>query len=142
MELKPDWVLKRDPEHQPVRFLAGIWQQRMMANYGVVGRQLTPKELGQLKSLRKSLGDLTREVVEWMLNPVHWWQFCQQVRAELGLHHAPPHSHVGFLLAHHAIGLRVMRSKLRNSVATNDFVRKLERLRYRQMKTLVLVFAD
>src|SRR5437870_1656773 len=126
MELKPDWALKRDhPEHQPVRFLAGLWQQRLMANFGIIGTQLTAKELGQLKSLRKSLGDLTRDVIEWMLNPVNWWHFCQRVRAESGSHHAPPHPHVGFLLAHHGRGLRIMRSKLLDSTAAADlsFVR-------------------
>ena len=142
MKLKPNWALKRDPEHHPVRFLAGLWQQRMMANFGVVGRPLTPKELGQLKSLRQALGDLTREVIEWMVNSVNWWHFCQQVRAESGLHRAPPDPHVGFLLAHHAIGLRVMRSELRNSIDGADFIRRLDQVRYEQMKTLVLVYAD
>ena len=143
MELKPDWVLKRDPEHQPVRFLAGLWQQRMTSNFGIIGTQLTPKELGQLKSLRKSLGDLTREVVEWMLNPVNWWQFCQQVRDEAKLHGAPPHPHVGFLLAHHGRGLRIMRWELRNSTVPADvnFCTKLDQLHYEQWKPLVLVYA-
>jgi hypothetical protein len=143
MELKPEWTLKRDPECQPVRFLGGIWQQRLTANFGVIATELTPKELGQLKSLRKALGDLTREVIEWMLNPVNWWHFCQQVRAESRLHHAPPHPHIGFLLAHRGRGLRIMRSKLRNSTAAADvnFCTKLDQLRYEQWKPLVLIYA-
>ena len=46
MELELDWELKRDPKQHPVRFLAGIWQQR-------TATQLTPKELGQLRDLNK-----------------------------------------------------------------------------------------
>ena len=140
--MKPDWALKRDPEHQPVRFLAGLWEQRMKNNFGVT-TQLMPRELGQLKSLRQALGDLTREVIEWILDPVNWWHFCQQVRAESGLHHAPPEPHVGFLLAHNRIGLRVMRSKLRNSIAGADFIQRLDQRRYEQMKVLLLaVYAE
>src|SRR5688572_9315771 len=79
------WHAKRDPVEHPVRFLAGLWEQRTET-------RLTPKELGQLRDLRKALGDFTREVIEWMLDPVHWWRFCQQVRAESGcgvLRHIP-----------------------------------------------------
>jgi hypothetical protein len=77
--------------------------------------------LGQLKPLRKTLGALTRDVVEWMVDPVNWWHFCQQVCAESRLRRAPDHPHLGFLLAI-GIGLRVMHSKLRNSTPTPDFV--------------------
>ena len=140
--MKPDWALKRDPEHQPVRFLAGLWQQRMTGNFRVAGRQLTPKELGQLKSLRKALGDLTRELIEWMIDPVNWWHFCQQVRAESKIHLVPDYPHVGFLLGHRGTALRVMRSKLSNSIAGTEFVKKLEQREYEQTKTLALVYAE
>ena len=144
MGLKPDWVLKRDPVHQPVRFLAGVWEQRLMENFGVAGTQLTPKELGQLKSLRKVLGDFTRDVVEWMLDPVHWWRFSQQVRTEAKLHRVPPYPHIGFLLLQHGRALRIMRWELRDSTAEGDvaFCTKLDRLRYEQWKPLVRVYAD
>jgi hypothetical protein len=134
--MEPSWVLKRDPEHHPVRFLAGLWEKR-------TEMQLTPKELGQLKSLRKALGDLTREVIEWMVDPVNWWHFCQQVRAESGLHTAPPHPHVGFLLRQHDRALKIMRWKLRDSTARApiDFCTRLDRLRHEQWKALVLVYA-
>ena len=138
MNLKPDWQLKRDPEKHPVRFLAGIWQERLTDNFGVTGTQLTPKELGQMKSLRKALGDLTPDVIEWMLDPINWWHFCQQVRAESGSQHAPSQPHVGYLLAHHAIGLKIMHSRLRHLTPTPDFVVKLERKRYEEIKTFLL----
>ncbi len=100
MNLKASWELKTDPEKHPVRFLGSIWQQKMIANFGVAGRSVTPKELGQLKSLRLRLGDLTREVIEWAVEPVNWWHFCQQVRAESKIHLVPDYPHCGFLLGH------------------------------------------
>jgi len=74
--MKPNWESKRDPKHHPVRFLAGLWQQRMKDNFRITV-QLIPKEMGQLQSLRKALGDLSPDVVEWMLDPVNWWHFCR-----------------------------------------------------------------
>ncbi len=139
--MKPDWELKRDPEQHPVRFLAGLWQERMKNNFGVT-IQLMPKELGQLKSLRKAFGDLTPHVIEWMLNPVNWWHFCQQVRSDSGSHRAPDYPNVGYLLAHHGIGLKIMRSRLHNSNAAGDFVRRVDQRHYEQMRNLVLVYAD
>ena len=44
IQMKPDWALKRDPQRHPVRFLAGIWQDRMATNFGRVGLQLGDKE--------------------------------------------------------------------------------------------------
>ena len=140
--MKPNWALKRDAEQHPVRFLAAVWQQRMTANFRGTGRPLAPKELGQLKSLRKALGDLTRDVVEWMIDPVNWWHFCQQVRAESGSRRAPDYPHVGYLLAHHEIGVKIMRCRLRNSSQARDFVRRVDQIRYEQMKTLSLVLAE
>src|SRR5664279_481384 len=104
-----DWRLKRDPKQHPVRFLAGLWQERMSVNFGITRTQLTVKEMGQLKLLRKALGDLTPDVVEWMLDSVNWWHFCQQVRVESGLHQVPPYRNIGFPLENYPIGLRVMR---------------------------------
>src|SRR5665213_461351 len=100
----------RDPERHPVRFLAGIWEQR-------TGTHLTSKQFGQLQYLKNALGNFTRDVIEWMLDPVHWWRFCEQVRAESRLHSAPPFPHVGFILKHHGRALRIMREELRTSTA-------------------------
>jgi hypothetical protein len=137
-----DWALKIDPVQHPVRFLAAVWQQRMTANFRGMHRQLNPKELGQLKSLRKALGDITRDMVEWMVDPVNWWHFCQQVRSESGAHRAPDYPNVGYLLIHHRIGLKIMRSRLHNSNAAGDFIRRLDQRRYEQMRKLVLVYAE
>jgi hypothetical protein len=96
--LKPSWVTKTDPEKHPVRFLASIWQQQMKANFGVAERPMTDKEFGQLKSLRLHLGDLTREVIEWIVDPIHWWHFCQQVLKESKNHRVSEGPDIGLLL--------------------------------------------
>src|SRR5712671_182451 len=133
MELKnPDWVLKQDPKHHPVRFLAGIWQQR-------TATQLIPKELGQLQDLREALGDFTRDVIEWILDPVHWWHFCQHVRAESGLNRAPDYPHLGFLFKHRGRALRIMRWELRKSNSEADIVKRLEHRQYEEIRTLLKV---
>ena len=136
--MKPSWITKTDPEKHPVRFLASIWQQQMKANFGVAERPMTDKEFGQLKALRLHWGDLTREVVEWVVDPVNWWHFCQQVQAESKIHLVPDYPHVGFLLRHRGTGLRVMRSKLCNSGAGTDFIKRLDQRKYEETKVLLL----
>jgi hypothetical protein len=140
--MKPNWALKRDLEHHPVRFLAGLWQQRMTANFRVAERPLTPKELGQLKSLRKVLGDLTRDVIEWMVDPVNWWHFRQQIRAESKNHMVTEHPHIGLLVLRRGTALKVMRSKLSNCSAGAKFLRRLDHKEFEQMKTLALLYAE
>jgi hypothetical protein len=141
--VEPAWKEKRDPQQHPVRFLAGVWEERTETH-------LTPKELGQLRNLRnsfveKNLGDFTRHVIEWMLDPVHWWRFCQQVRAESGpgLHYAPPHPHVGFLLKHRNRALKLVRWESRHSTAPADvsFCTRLDQWEFNEWKSLLLVHA-
>jgi hypothetical protein len=140
-ELKPNWISKTDPEKHPVRFLASVWQQKMTANFGVAGRSMMPKELGQLKSLRLHLGDLTREVIEWIVDPINWWHFCQQVRAESKNHMVTAYPDIGLLLLRKGSALRVMRSKLSNCSSGADFIKKLDHKQYEQMKALALLYA-
>jgi hypothetical protein len=139
--VKPNWVSKTDPVQHPVRFLASIWQQRMKDNFGIKGMQFTPKEFGQLKCLMKALVDLDRQVIEWMVDPVNWWHFCQQVRIELPVSVIPNRPNVGFLLRYRGIGLRLMHFKLRDSTEWADFVSKLDKRKYEQFKNLLLVYA-
>lgn len=131
------WKRRKDAEQQPVRFLSGIWEQR-------TGMQMTSRELGQLRDLRKFLGDFTPVVVDWMTDSTNWWRFGLQVRAEAKLHSAPPHPHVGFLLKHRGRALRVMRLELRPSRSPADvhFCTALDRLRFEQLKSLVLVYSE
>jgi hypothetical protein len=135
--LKPSWVTKTDPEKHPVRFLASIWQQKMKANFGVLV-SMTSKEMGQLKSLRLHWGDHTREVIEWIVDSVNWWHFCQQVMAESKIHIVPAEPEIGFLLLRRGSALRVMRSKLSTSNAGTEFIKKLDQKEYDQIKALLL----
>ncbi|MCU1305402.1 MAG: hypothetical protein JWN45_97 [Acidobacteriaceae bacterium] len=139
--MKANWESKTDPVHHPVRFLAGVWQQRMKERFGITGVQFTPKEFGQLKRVMNAFGDLSREVIEWMLDPVNWWHFCQQVRSELGIHFVPDYPEVGFLLGYRGVGLNLMYSKLRYSIEWADFINRLEKKKYEQTKNLLLLYA-
>ena len=140
--MKPSWASKTDPEKHPVRFLASIWQQHMKTRFGVAGRPMTDKESGQLKALRLHLGDLTRDVIEWIVDPVNWWHFCQQIRAESKNHMVTEHPDIGLLVQRRGTALRVMRLKLSNCSAGADFLRRLDQRHYEQMRNLVLVYAD
>jgi hypothetical protein len=136
--VRPEFV-KRDPQRHPVRFLAGIWEERTETS-------LTPKELGQLRDLRKGLGDFTRDVLEWMVVPAHWWRFCQQVKAQSGPGSpaTPPLPHVGFLLKHRCRAVNIMRVELRHSTTAThvSLCRRLDKLRYQQLRTLIVVLSD
>ncbi len=138
MELKPSWVTKTDPKHHPVRFLAGLWQQRIKERFGLFQAEFTPQQYGQLKCLRGHLGDLTRDVVEWIVDPVNWWHFCQQVRAESKKSLVTERPDIGFLLLRRGSALRVMRSRLSTSSAGAEFVKKLDGKEYDRIKTLLL----
>jgi hypothetical protein len=105
--MKPSWVDKRDPVQHPIRFLAGLWQEKIKENFGIQ-QQLTPKELGQLKCLRKYLKDLTIDVVKWMLDPVNWWHFCQRAKVEHKLKFVPDRPEVGFLLQYRGHAVEIM----------------------------------
>jgi hypothetical protein len=110
----------------------------MKANFGVLA-SMTPKEKGQLKALRLHLGDLTRDVIESIVEPANWWHFCQQVRAELKINLLlPDYPDVGFLLRHRGTALRVMRSKLSTSSAGAEFVKKLDQREFDQIRVLLL----
>jgi hypothetical protein len=65
-------------------------------------------------------------------------------RAEGKLSGVPPDPHVGFLLKHHNRALKITREALHQSTAPADveFVQKLDRLRFEQIKRLAIVYAD
>jgi hypothetical protein len=120
-----------------VRFLASIWQEKMQANFGIAP-SVNSKEMGQLKTLRLHLGDLTQELIEWIVEPVNWWHFCQQVRAESKNHMITERPDIGLLLLRRGSALRAMRSKLIICATDAEFVKKLEQAQYDQIKALLL----
>jgi hypothetical protein len=134
--LKPSWLAKRDAQKHPVRFLEGLWQQRMRERFGVVQANFTPQQYGQMQCLRTHLGDLTRDVIEWIVEPSNWWLFCQQIRAEQKNHHVSEFPDVGVLLKRRGTALRLIRSS--NCSAGTEFVQKLEQREYDRLKALLL----
>ena len=139
-ELKPTWVSKTDPEHHPVRFLASVWNQRMKERFGIQ-TSFGGKEFGQLRNLMNALGDLTPDVIEWMLDPSNWWFFCQQVQSELKVRFVRDYPEVGFLLLYRGVALRLMHTKLQNSPEHADFIGRLEKRWNEAEKKLSLAYA-
>jgi hypothetical protein len=99
------------------------------------------KEFGQLKCLMTHLGDLTPDVIEWMIDSTNWWFFCQQVRAELKVHFVREYPDVGFLLLYRGVALRLMHTKLQNSPEHADFIGRLEKRWNESEKKLSLAYA-
>ena len=108
----------------------------MQANFGI-SVTVTPKEKGQLRNLRLHLDDLAQMVIEWVVDPVNWFSFCQQIRADWKTNFVPDYPHIGVLLKRRGSALRVMRSKLSNSDTTSALEKTEQRL-YDQIKTLLL----
>ena len=81
-------------------------------------------------------------MIEWIVDPVNWWHFCQQVRAESKNHMVPEHPHIGLLVLRRGSALRVMRSKLSDCSAGADFLKRLDHKEFQPVKTLALVFAE
>jgi len=136
-QVKPSWATKTDPVKHPVRFLGHIWQQQMKIKFGAE-IQFTDKEWGQLKHLKQHLGDLTQDVIEWIVDPVNWWHFCQQVRTDWKTTFTPERPHISFLLGRRGVALRVMRSKLSESGSGAEFLRKANERECRPLKSLML----
>jgi hypothetical protein len=134
--VKPSWVAKRDPQKHPVRFLEALWLQRMRERFGVVQADFTPQQYGQMQYLRTHLGDLTRDLVEWIVEPNNWWNFCQQIRAEQKNHRISEYPDVGLVLKRRGTALRLIRSSTCSADA--DFVQKLEQREYDRIKALLL----
>jgi len=109
----------------------------MKSKFGVE-RPFTDREWGQLKTLRLHLGDLTQELIEWIVDPVNWWHFCQEVRKGWKTIFIPNYPDIGFLLGRRGVALRVMRSKLSESGTNIAFVKKLDEREFQQIKNLLL----
>jgi hypothetical protein len=103
----------------------------------------SPKKTHGTSFVSASIATHTREVIDWMLDSVNWWRFCQQVRAESGLHSAPPYPHIGFLLKQRSRVLKIMRVELGHSTVAAHvrFCTRLDQVRFVQLKTLILVYS-
>ena len=103
-------------DRQPVIRLASFWQSCVAANtLAAPERPLSAKEMGQLKQLRKYLGEETKNVIGWAVD--NWWTFAHLARAEAGLCSQPAQPHIGFLLAHCATAVNIMAKTVPEQVA-------------------------
>lgn len=85
--------------------LGGFWVERSALVLSGYQKPLTGKELGQLKQLAKCLGAQTRAVIDCAVK--NWWQFAARAGTEAGTLY-PTLPHVGFLLKHHAVVVRML----------------------------------
>jgi hypothetical protein len=116
--MKTDNVLTENTQGVSVPILAYYWKYHTTLMFPSVARPLTPKEFGQLKLLRKHLGDSTRLVLDWVLN--NWSRFCSQAISSAGLSSAPATPHIGFLLAHCAVAVNLMYSLAKSKDAKTE----------------------
>jgi hypothetical protein len=77
-------------------------------------KELTAKELGQLKNVHKALGDQALEVMRWALT--NWQKFTSEVGAAKGLAQQPVNPHVGYFSAHYDVAVNLM-NKSAQSIA-------------------------
>ena len=92
--------IKQNAEKQPVLRLAGSWTTYAAIYHGVPQERLTPKQMGQLKLLKRDLGPGATLVIEWAIK--NWQAFAKQARCNADLPCAPTKPHIGFLLAHYS----------------------------------------
>ncbi len=106
--MQPTWITKTDPVHHPVRYMAKVWRSRMAERFGVSVPEFSAKEYGQLKTLMNYLGELAPSVIDWSLDTVNWWHFCQRVRVSHKIRFLPDRPAIGFLLQYRGHALALM----------------------------------
>ena len=115
--MKAYWIDKVDPEHYPTRALADQWLKLMAKHYGEHNRinYFSDKEFGQLRDLRRFLGEWTQQVIEWMMIPKNWRHFTAMIRLECWKIWIPLEPHIGFLVKQRTRAVKIMREALRDS---------------------------
>ena len=95
----------RPPFALEVRWRGGV----SLRDKSAFQKPLTNKERGQLKMLANALGSLTNEVVDWAL--ANWFRFAQKAQIEAGLRSFPSEPHIGFLLTHCNVAVKLQRAQ-------------------------------
>jgi hypothetical protein len=108
-------VAKQKNDAQSVPILAMHWQSRVKQEFPSVETSLTARHFGQLKLLRRGLGSLTAEVIDWTVN--NWWQFSHDAMWKAGLSSRSPTPHIGFLLKHYDVAVNLMYSIAKGTTA-------------------------
>jgi DNA-binding MarR family transcriptional regulator len=89
--------------------LGAFWQQRRALVQGGYQKPLTGKEMAQLKQLHTQLGELTRPVIDYVMN--HWTAFASRAGVAAGCTY-PADPHIGFLLKHHAVAVNLLQPEV------------------------------
>ena len=114
--MEPDTPTSWKAGPHSVMRLAWCWQCRVAAHSHVVPRaHLSPKELGQLRELRRIVGDDTMNVIDWAVN--NWSKFAWEARERTGLCSHPENPHIGFLLRHCDTAVNMMSKVVPEQVA-------------------------
>lgn len=79
--------------------LATYWQQHMSTYKGSNNiSPLTPREIGQIKSLFLKTGMISKRLIAFAFQ--HWSQLTAETMSSTGFAACPAHPHIGYLLAH------------------------------------------
>lgn len=86
--------------------LATYWQVQMSLYKGTALLPLTPQEVGQIKTLFRKTGMLSKRMIAFAF--LHWRQFTTEAMADTGFAACPRHPHIGYLLAHRDVAVSLM----------------------------------
>jgi len=106
--------------------LATYWQGKMAIYHHQPIKPLTPKEIGQIKTLFLKTGMLSRRLMDFAFQ--HWSQFTTSTMASTGVNVCPEHPTIGYLLAHRDKAISLMIEM--NVVSAEDAELALEVVKY------------
>ena len=93
--------------------LSAVWQNHLLKLHGPDCRMLIPKEHGQLKRLKESLGMKTAtEVIEYAIQ--NWGTFGRKAAENVGSSTFPPKPCVGWLLKYQATAVTMLHEELQS----------------------------
>ena len=106
--------------------LATYWQENMALYHHQPIKPLTPKEIGQIKTLFLKTGMLSKRLMDFAFK--HWNQFTASTMASTGFNVCPEHPKIGYLLAHRDIAISLLIEM--NVVSAEDAELALEAVKY------------
>lgn len=86
--------------------LAIAWKRMVAERYGGFVKELTQKEIGQLRMYLQKVGDKAPEVMAAALD--QWADFALEAKYQKGLSSTPERPVVGFLLQHHDVAMQLI----------------------------------
>ncbi len=92
--------------------LAMAWKRHIHEVCGGFVKDLTGKDLGQLKQLLQKLGDASPYALQYAIR--NWGKVCFEAKSVKGLSAAPEKPHIGFILAHHDVVMNLMNNSVQS----------------------------